>query len=69
MSKKKEIDIEPKEMLVVKTKLKDYVKTLGDFNVSAGFYEEFNLRVAELARRAVKRAKHNNRKTVSAKDV
>ena len=67
MSKKK--DVEPKEMLIVKTKLKEYINSLGEFNVSAGFYEEFNLRVAELARRAAKRAKNNNRKTVSAKDV
>ncbi len=59
----------PKEMLIIKSKLKEYIASLGDYNVSAGFYEEFNLRVAELAKKAAKRAKHNNRKTVSAKDV
>ena len=59
----------PKEMLIVKTKVKEYIASLGDFNVSSGFYEEFNLRVAELAKKAAKRAKHNNRKTVSARDV
>jgi hypothetical protein len=61
--------VEPKELLIVKSKLKEYISSLGDFNVSSGFYEEFNLRVAEMARRAAKRAKNNSRKTVSARDV
>lgn len=65
---KKEKDT-PKEMLIVKSKIKEYISSLGDFNVSAGFYEEFNLRVAELAKKAAKRAKNNNRKTVAARDV
>ena len=65
----KKVEEEPKELLIVKTKLRDYIKTLGDFNVSEGFYEEFNIRVAEIARRCAKRAHNNGRKTVSAKDV
>lgn len=65
----KKVVEEPKELLVVKTKLRDYIKSLGDYNVSEGFYEEFNIRVAELARRCANRATHNGRKTVSAKDV
>ena len=60
---------EPKELLIVKTKSKEYIKNLGDYNVSEGFYEEFNIRVAELARRCAKRATNNGRKTVSGKDV
>ena len=65
----KKVAEEPKEFLIVKTKLKEYIKSLGDYNVSEGFYEEFNLRVAEIARRCAKRASNNGRKTVSAKDV
>jgi len=65
---KKAVD-EPKELLIVKTKIKDYVKTLGDYNVSLGFYEEFNLRVAEMVKRCARRATNNGRKTISAKDV
>ncbi len=65
----KKVVEEPKELLIVKTKLRDYIKTLGDYNVSEGFYEEFNIRVAEIARRCAKRASNNGRKTVSAKDV
>jgi histone H3/H4 len=64
--KKKEV---PTEMLIVKSKVKDYAKTLGDFNVSSEFYEEFNLRVAEMVKKAAKRAKQNKRKTIAARDV
>ena len=65
----KKVAEEPKELHIVKTKLRDYIKTLGEYNISEGFYEEFNIRVAELARRCAKRASNNGRKTVSAKDV
>lgn len=64
--KKKEV---PAEMLIVKSKVKEYAKSLGDFNVSSEFYEEFNFRVAEMVKRAAKRAKNNNRKTIAARDV
>ncbi|NPD88799.1 MAG: hypothetical protein HGN29_08735 [Asgard group archaeon] len=67
MSKKKK-DL-PTDMLIVKSKVKEYVKTLGDYNVSSEFYEVFNHKVAEMIRKAAKRTKHNNRKTVAARDV
>ena len=57
------------ETLIVKSKVKDYIKTLGDFNVSAEFYDEFNTKVAKLVKLAVHRAKANQRKTVAARDV
>ncbi len=56
-------------MLIVKAKLKEYIKSLGEFNVSADFYEEFNKKVAKLAKLAAGRTKANGRKTVAAKDV
>ena len=57
------------ETLIVKAKIKEYIKSLGDFNVSADFYDEFNAKVAKLAKAAVGRTKANGRKTVAAKDV
>ena len=57
------------EMLIVKAKLKEYIKSIGDFNVSADFYEEFNKKVAELVKLSVGRTKANGRKTVAARDV
>ncbi|MCG3226009.1 MAG: DUF1931 domain-containing protein [Candidatus Heimdallarchaeota archaeon] len=66
MSKKKKENV---EMLIVKAKLKEYIKSLGEFNVSADFYEEFNKKVAKLAKLAAGRTKANGRKTVAAKDV
>lgn len=56
-------------MLIVKAKLKEYIKSIGDFNVSADFYEEFNKKVAELVKLSVGRTKANGRKTVAARDV
>ncbi|MHA1408035.1 MAG: DUF1931 domain-containing protein [Candidatus Heimdallarchaeaceae archaeon] len=57
------------DMLIVKSKVKEYIKELGDFNVSSEFYEEFNSKVASLVQSSVERAKANQRKTVSARDV
>jgi histone H3/H4 len=66
MSKKKK---EVVDVLIVKSKVKDYIKSLGDFNVSGDFYDDFNMMVAKMAKNAAKRAKANGRKTVSARDV
>ncbi len=57
------------EVLIVKSKVKDYVKTLGDYNVSSDFYDELNVLVAKKIKMAVERTKANGRKTVAAKDV
>ncbi|MBY9001349.1 MAG: hypothetical protein KGD64_10565 [Candidatus Heimdallarchaeota archaeon] len=68
MSKKKTKE-ETIEMLIVKSKIKEYVKTLGDYNVSSEFYDTLNLEVAKLVKKASKRATRNSRKTVSSRDV
>ena len=58
-----------KEMLIVKSKVKDYVKTLGDFNVAGDFVDALNEATAKILSKAVERTKANGRKTVSAKDI
>ena len=58
-----------KEMLIVKSKVREYVKDIGDFNISSDFIEALNVEVAGLIKAAAKRTKHNARKTLSAKDV
>ena len=67
--KGKEKDFKKIDLLIVKTKVKEYIKSLGDYNVSEGFYEEFNIVVAGLVKKAAQRATKNNRKTVSGKDA
>ncbi|MBS1266352.1 MAG: hypothetical protein MAG795_00319 [Candidatus Woesearchaeota archaeon] len=54
------------DLLVVKSKIKDAVQGL---NVSGDFAEALDAEVRRLVKRAVARAKANNRKTLMAKDL
>lgn len=58
-----------KEMLIVKSKVREYVKGIGEFNISSDFIEALNVEVAGLIKSAANRTKSNSRKTLSAKDV
>ncbi|MHA1621605.1 MAG: hypothetical protein ACTSVO_05625 [Candidatus Heimdallarchaeaceae archaeon] len=58
-----------KEMLIVKSKVREYVKGIGEFNISSDFIEALNVEVAGLIKSAAGRTKNNSRKTLSAKDV
>ncbi|MCK5305389.1 MAG: DUF1931 domain-containing protein [Candidatus Heimdallarchaeota archaeon] len=58
-----------KEMLIVKSKVREYVKGIGEFNISSDFIEALNVEVAGLIKSAATRTKSNSRKTLSAKDV
>ncbi|MCG3260934.1 MAG: DUF1931 domain-containing protein [Candidatus Heimdallarchaeota archaeon] len=57
------------QMLIVKSKVREYVKTLGEFNVAGDFVDALNIQVAHLLKSAAGRTKANSRKTVSAKDI
>ncbi len=57
------------QMLVVKSKVREYIKTLGEFNVAGDFVDALNIQVAHLLKSAAGRTKANSRKTVSAKDI
>ncbi len=58
----------PKEMLIVGTKVKNYVKGKGVMS-SSDVQEAINAALYKLLDRAVERAKANGRKTVQARDV
>ena len=58
-----------KESLIVKSKVREYVKSLGEFNVSGDFLETLNVKVAKLLKQAAKRTAANSRKTVAARDI
>ena len=60
---------EVKETLIVKSKVREYVKTLGDFNVSGDFVDALNEKVGKIIAYATKRTAANARKTVAAKDL
>ena len=57
-----------KEMLIVGTKVKNYIKTKGVMS-SSDVLDALNAAVYELLDRAVKRAQDNGRKTVQGRDV
>ena len=54
------------EMVVVRSKVKEHAQGC---NVSGDFAEALNKEVVTLIRRAADRAKANNRKTVSRRDL
>ncbi len=56
-------------MLLVKQKTKDYIKTLGQFNVASDYVDALNEAVAYELSEAALRTLGNKRKTVSAKDI
>jgi histone H3/H4 len=57
-----------KEMLIVGTKVKNYIRTKGVMS-SADVLEALNGAIYELLDRAVARAQANGRKTVQGRDV
>ena len=58
------------ELLVVRSKIKDYAKDgKDDFNVSGDFADALHGRVETMIRDAVKRAKENGRRTVQPRDL
>ena len=56
-------------MLVVKAKLKDVAKEMGDFSVASDFADKLDGKVTAMVKEACERAKANNRRTVMARDL
>lgn len=59
----------PTEILIVQSKVRDYIKGQGDFNIAGDVMEALSGRVGRLLDDAVRRAKDNGRKTVKGRDV
>ncbi|MBT4651052.1 DUF1931 domain-containing protein [Candidatus Woesearchaeota archaeon] len=56
-------------MIAVRTQIKEIAKEEGIDNISADFFDRFDIKVKELAKACCKRAKENGRKTLMGKDV
>jgi histone H3/H4 len=67
-TKKKTAAKKPKEMLLVQSKVKDYVRQAG-FMCSSDLIEQLNEQVAVMLDKAAERAEANGRKTARASDV
>ncbi|HJL42627.1 MAG TPA: hypothetical protein RMG48_15085 [Myxococcales bacterium LLY-WYZ-16_1] len=68
MATKKKTAKKPKEMLLVQSKVKEYVRQAG-FMCSSDLVEQLNEQVAQMLDTAVARAEANGRKTARASDV
>ncbi len=68
MAGKKKASKKPKEMLLVQSKVKEYVRSQ-DMMCSSDLVEALNEHVCVLLDKAVERAGANNRKTARASDI
>ncbi len=57
------------KMIVVKSKVRDLIKEIGDFKVGGDLFDALDNLVTEIVKKAAERAKANGRKTVSARDL
>jgi histone H3/H4 len=57
-----------KEILVVSSKIKSFVKESGDLNTSANVFEVLSGKVEELLKKAIENAKKDKRKTLMDRD-
>ena len=62
--KKKEVEI-----LVVQSKVRDFLKSQGDYNIGSDLVAAVSGRVETVLKDAARRAKENGRKTIQARDV
>ncbi len=57
------------EILVVQSKVREFIKNTGDYNVGSDLVGALSARVETVLSDAAKRAKNNGRKTIQARDV
>ncbi|MHA2171544.1 MAG: DUF1931 domain-containing protein [Candidatus Kariarchaeaceae archaeon] len=66
MAKKKKKE---QEILVVQSKVRDFLKSQGDYNIGSDLVAAVSGRVETVLQDAARRAKENGRKTIQARDV
>ena len=57
------------EILVVQSKVREYLKSQGDYNIGGDVFEAVSARIERILERAAERAAANNRKTIQGKDI
>ncbi|MHA1198504.1 MAG: DUF1931 domain-containing protein [Candidatus Heimdallarchaeaceae archaeon] len=68
-SRRVKTDRSTSKMMIVQSKIRDYVKELGDYKVGGDLLKALDEKIAVLVKKAAGRAKANGRKTVSARDL
>jgi histone H3/H4 len=56
-------------MITVRTQIKDFLREEGLDNMSADFLDTLDVKVKQILKDAIKRAKENGRRTVMSKDL
>ncbi|MHA1223345.1 MAG: DUF1931 domain-containing protein [Candidatus Heimdallarchaeaceae archaeon] len=56
-------------MMIVQSKVRDYIKELGDYKVGGDLLKALDEKLEAIVKSAAMRAKANGRKTVSARDL
>ena len=69
MAKKKSKKSSSGEILVVQSKVREYLKSQGDYNIGGDVFEAVSGRIERMLERASERAAANNRKTIQGKDI
>ncbi len=68
MAKKKK-GKKDQEILVVQSKVREFLKGQGDYNIGSDLVGAVSTRVETVLKDAARRAKENGRKTIQARDV
>jgi histone H3/H4 len=58
-----------KEVLVVASKIKNYIRSKSDMNTSAGVFDVLSDRIREMCDKAIENALRDGRKTVKDRDI
>jgi len=61
-------EIDTQEVLVVASKLKNYIRAKSGMNTSANVFPALSAKVRQLCDQAIENAKHDGRKTVMDRD-
>ena len=65
----KEIFMGDKEILVIASKVKSYIKSKGDLKTSASVVDALSDKVREICDRAIENAQKDKRKTLKDRDI
>lgn len=58
-----------KEVLVVASKIKNYIRSKSDMNTSSGVFDVLSDRIREMCDKAIENALRDGRKTVKDRDI
>lgn len=58
-----------KEVLVVASKVRNYIRSQGEMNISAAVFDVMSDRIREMCDQAIENARRDGRKTIKDRDI